>query len=265
MMLQRFQNMVKSAGKEDPKLWEAAKGFESMFMNQMMKSMRKSIHESEVTKASTGRKIFTEMLDSEYSKMTASKSPNSIAGLIYRQLLMTRTQDLMNPESADSKPLNIPFSSRENLSLDGNTSSSLGNWKLSEEQLAPIINKAAKKYDIPANLIKSVIKKESDNHPHAVSKVGAKGLMQLMDSTAKDLGVNDVFNPEENVLAGSRYLKNLLNKYNGDETLALAAYNAGPGRVDEYQGVPPFKETQNYVKNVLHHKGFLDEAENKME
>jgi len=121
----------------------------------------------------------------------------------------------------------------------------------SKSQLLNMINNVARDNGVDEKLVQALIKQESGFNPNATSKAGAMGLMQLMPSTAKAMGVNDPYNAAQNVQGGVKYLKSMLDRYNGNVILALAAYNAGPGAVDKYDGVPPYKETQNYVKSIL--------------
>ena len=118
-------------------------------------------------------------------------------------------------------------------------------------EISSIVQRASQKHGVPVALINAVIKQESNFNPRAVSHCGAQGLMQLMPATGKAYGCTDAFNPEQNIMAGTKFLGDLLTKYNGDVTLSLAGYNAGPGNVAKYGNtVPPFKETQNYVVKV---------------
>jgi soluble lytic murein transglycosylase-like protein len=113
------------------------------------------------------------------------------------------------------------------------------------------VREAASKYEIEPELIRAVIRAESNGNHRAVSRKGAMGLMQLMPQTANDMNVSNPFNPEENIEGGTRYLRYLIEKFNGDITLALAAYNAGPQTVEKYGNVPPISETVQYVKKVF--------------
>ena len=121
--------------------------------------------------------------------------------------------------------------------------------------LDAIFDSAAQKYGVPANVLKAVAKAESGFNPNVTSTAGAMGIMQLMPGTAKYLGVTDPFNPEQSILGGANYLRQMLDKFGGDLRLALAAYNAGPNNVVKYDGIPPFTETQNYVSKILGYLG----------
>ena len=123
--------------------------------------------------------------------------------------------------------------------------------KTGQKTLKDIFTEASEKYQVPFSLLTAVGMQESTFRADAVSKAGAQGIMQLMPKTAAGLGVSDSFDPEQNINGGAKYLRELLDKYNGNISFALAAYNAGGNNVDKYGGIPPFKETQNYVEKVL--------------
>lgn len=151
-----------------------------------------------------------------------------------------RTQPASGFAAPPSRPLN-PFA----------TSNQPASSTLTREGLSDVINGAGERHQIDPDFINSVIRAESGFHQNAVSKKGAQGLMQLMPGTASQLGVNNAFDPKSNVEGGTAYLRALLEKYNYDVPKALAAYNAGPGRVDKYRGVPPYYETQAYIARII--------------
>jgi soluble lytic murein transglycosylase-like protein len=124
--------------------------------------------------------------------------------------------------------------------------------KLSAADLAEMLTKAGHAHNLDVDLLASLVKAESGGNSRAVSRAGAQGLMQLMPSTAKDLGVMDSFKPEQNVRGGAIYLDALLTRYHDNLALALAAYNAGPEAVARYNGIPPYHETRAYVARVIH-------------
>ena len=118
-------------------------------------------------------------------------------------------------------------------------------------KLEEYFKEASETYGVDINLLKAIARQESNFNPSATSSAGAMGVMQLMPSTAKGLGVTNAYDAQQNIMGGAKLMAQNLKKYNGDVSLALAAYNAGGGNVDKYGGIPPFKETQNYVKKVL--------------
>jgi hypothetical protein len=150
-----------------------------------------------------------------------------------------------------------PFGKKTEKVLTDNSKKVLPDRNRTEKNLAlhtdysSYVQKSAQKYEIEPELIHAVIRTESNGNCRAVSKKGAMGLMQLMPSTASDMNVGNPFNPEENIDGGTRYLRYLIEKFNGNLTLAIAAYNSGPKTVERYGNVPPISETRQYVNKVF--------------
>lgn len=165
-----------------------------------------------------------------------ANTADSAAGMgqSFSDILETAVSNLQNPSAVGNSVSGI---SGNTVDLDG------------------IFKKASDTYNVPAELLKAVAKAESNFDPSAESHAGAKGIMQLMPGTANALGVTDPFDPEQSIMGGAKYLSQQLARYDGNEVLALAAYNAGPGNVAKYNGVPPFKETQNYISKVMAYAG----------
>jgi Rod binding domain-containing protein len=229
---------------------QAAKEFESLFASMMLKSMRKSVlnFDNDFIPNSMGEKIFTDMLDDEYGNVLSSGTSLGLADLILKQI----TAEGENTSSLDMlKGLkSAPWMLEKEFVPQSGAAEFLQN-RANISQWQTIIDEAGTLYGVDKSLISAVIVQESAGNQYAVSPKGAKGLMQLMDGTAQDLGVAAVFNPRQNILGGAKYLRQLLDKFNNDETLALASYNAGPATVEKYNGIPPYRETQQYVGNVL--------------
>jgi len=147
------------------------------------------------------------------------------------------------PELKSQTPATSPKTNAQKADTEG---------KLSPADLSEMLTKAGHEHNLDVDLLASLVKAESGGNAHAVSRAGARGLMQLMPGTARDLGVEDSFKPDENVRGGSVYLDTLLTHYHDNLALALAAYNAGPEAVAKYHGIPPYRETQAYVARVIH-------------
>lgn len=153
---------------------------------------------------------------------------------------------------AAQPPLNTPqtgrFASMVQQAVNSDTGSAA---PVPPEQIDALVQQNSQTWGVDPDLIRAVMANESAFNPNATSTAGAQGLMQLMPETAASLGVTDAYNPEQNVWGGTRYLRGMLDRFGGNLTKAVAAYNAGPNAVERYGGVPPYAETQSYVENVL--------------
>lgn len=146
-------------------------------------------------------------------------------------------------QSTETAALSVPSSDAQSVSASVSASSAT--------DLDAYFEEAAQKYNVDVKLLKAIAHAESNYNPNATSSSGAMGVMQLMPSTAKSLGITDAYNARDNIMGGAKVISDHLSRYDGDLSLALAAYNAGSGNVAKYGGVPPFTETQNYIKKVL--------------
>jgi Rod binding domain-containing protein len=249
-------NEMRKGARPDPKV--VARQFAALFNSMMLRSMRRTVPENPMVPPSMGEKIYTEMLDGEYAKLMTGRGTLGLADLILKQIQGEQEQNGalrelrgLRHSSWMSDPRFVP---RGRTNGFGGLSARVARWE-------GIITEAGSRYNVDTNLIKAVVAQESAGDPYAVSHAGAKGLMQLIDPTAKEMGVRSVFNPRDNVMGGVRYLHSMLNRFHGDVALALASYNAGPGAVDRYNGIPPYPETQNYVQSVLRMRDrFADDA-----
>lgn len=216
---------AEDAKRQKSRLEKACKDFEALFISQMLKIMREASG-GESGGLSMGDSPFQGMFDWELSRVLSEKAPLGISKMMMSK--MTAQMDFGLKDGDPQKKVD-----------------------LESEQMQSLIDQAASKHGIEPELIRAVIVTESNARPELVSDKGAKGLMQLMDDTAGELGVDDPFQPDQNIEGGSAYLSGLMKRYNNDLTLALAAYNAGPSKVDQYEGIPPYAETRDYVQRVL--------------
>jgi Rod binding domain-containing protein len=250
----------KNLSKEDKAGFaKASRGFEAIFINLMLKQMKQAMlsknedNESDIGFGADTLESYADMLFSE--EVAKIGKGIGIADAIYQNF----TGESLPAMSVQHLPSNVPTSINQNLDypkkiLENNINST-GNFidrvnkRLSN--YSKIISEASKKFNIPENIIKAVITTESAGIETARSPVGAKGLMQLMDGTATELGVRNPFEPYQNIMGGTKYLRQMLDTFGGNFQLALAAYNAGPRNVMKYGDIPPFPETQQYIKKVM--------------
>ncbi len=223
----------------DPETFKAARGFEAHFAQYMVKQMQGST--SMIGGEGLGGEVYNGMFTEVLGDQLAGQGALGITDLIYRQLMERRGQEPYTETDRASQP-EMP---------DGVNPATTARADGAPLDLMHLANAVAEKYGVDRQIVESVIRAESDWNTTAVSHAGAMGLMQLMPETADSLGVTNPFDPVQNIDGGVRYLGQMLERYSGDVPKALAAYNAGPGAVDRYDGIPPFEETQSYVRKIL--------------
>jgi len=250
----------------------------------MLQSMRETKFEDEEDSGfGYGEETLSSLFDMQLSASLSKNSRFGIAEMIYEKL----AGEKLNLNSTLELDYNLPLNTKKKSSIEGTDETPKSiipekttNQKIKENKnnlssysvnVFDVINKydniieeASNTEKVDPLLIKAIIAAESNGNPKAVSKAQAKGLMQLIDATARSMGVKNVFNPADNIKGGTRYFGQLIDKYDGNIELALAAYNAGPGAVDKYSGIPPYKETQKYVGRVLNYYSLMKSRQQEL-
>lgn len=240
--------------KQKAKIAKAANEFESLLTSMMLKSMNKTTG-GMLGEEGYGNDMFDTIFEQQIASQISRSKSMGIAEAIYKKVTGEELPRLFNTSKAD--PVEIKRIDTDNSSKVQPSSEALKRLNSFDK----LIEDASKEFGLDKNLIKSVILTESAANPKAVSSAKAKGLMQLIDSTASDMGVRNVFDPKQNIYGGSKYLTKMLRQYNGDLKLALAAYNAGPQNVAKFKGIPPFDETKNYIEKVFGYLNHFSENE----
>ena len=235
-------------GASNSRLRKAVQDFEALFVGYMLKSMRDAMPESNLFGDGYGAEMMTSMMDAEMARTMTQSRGFGLAEMLYRQL----TGEAGRPGPA----MPVPVRTSRALPIPG--ASTVRDRVNAYEG---IIGEAADTLGVKPSLVKAVIASESAGDPSARSPKDAKGLMQLLDSTAAEMGVNDIWNPRENIFGGARYLKAMLDRFGGDTTRAVASYNAGPGAVERHDGVPPYQETREYVERVMRYLSVFEQEE----
>jgi len=289
------------AGKNTPaldakgkaRLQKAVRDFEAIFMGMMMKSMRSTVPKDGQSGDSFGDDVMESLFDAEVAKKMAGRSNLGLADMLYRSI--THEPLPGTPPGADKAavvpqtpapqgvpqprvlqgapgplppPAPAPAKTPRTAVTVPHPAAQQGVWTAPSastlDRIASyenIIQDASQKHGVDTTMIKAVIAAESAGKADAVSAKDAKGLMQLTDTTAADMGVANVWNPAENIHGGAKYLQSLTRRFPGNTASIIASYNAGPGQVAKHGGVPPIRETQAYVRRVMNYMKYFEKEE----
>ena len=280
------------------RLQKAVKDFEAIFMGMMMKSMQSTVPKDDASGESFGGDAMESLFDAEVAKRMAGRSNLGLAEMLYKSITKESLPGHEPPPAAAGSVKSLPLwdgpavmpkgaptaTPKLSTSMVSAMASTMapkatpqapppplpsGAWTTApsvstRERIASfesIIQEASQKHGVDTTMLKAVIAAESGGKRNAVSPKEAKGLMQLTDSTAADMGVRNVWNPSENIHGGAKYLQSLIQRFPGDTLSVLASYNAGPGRVEKHGGVPPIPETQAYVRRVINYMKYFEQEE----
>jgi len=278
---------------EKQRLQKAARDFEAVFVAYMFKNMRNSVEKSGLLGDGFGGDMMDSLLDMELGRQMSRSSSLGVAEMLWRKITgesLPKQIPAARPahRGAEAEPSTktttgspapaaiiavspAPAAHETTLvspvipAADPRQPVRFTTGQAVAERVntyAPLIKEAAEKHGVDEKLIKAVIATESAGNPRARSSADAKGLMQLIDSTARSMGVKNTWNPRENILGGVKYLQQMLSRFGGNVEQALASYNAGPGAVEKYGGIPPYRETREYVGRVMQYlKIFGDDEE----
>ena len=227
------------------RLKQACRQFEALFISQLLNEMEKTVPKDPIIKNNAENSIYKFFYINALSQKIAEDSPFSIATTLFNSLRKFLSYKSKLPKKLNNHPIKLSVEKKFKPTPHKNAK-----LKIIEKA----IDDASKRFHVPKKLLYGIIEAESSFNPNAISKAGAIGIMQLMPQTALELGIKNIFDIRQNIMGGAKYISKLLKEFK-DYKKALAAYNAGPGNVERYNGVPPFKETQNYVKKVLAYIG----------
>ncbi len=235
------------------KLQKAVREFEALFVNYMLKAMKQTVNRTKFDDGGFGSDLYDDLFTVEVAKAISKNGSFGIAETLYRKITGENLRSLPLETEALLQLRSNKIKFADSVKAQQQVQSVGVKPSLTERinRYHSIIEEAAQNYGIDSTLIKAIIATESAGNPRAQSAKQAKGLMQLIDSTAAEMGVKNVWDPSENINGGTKYLKYLLEQFDGNIPLALASYNAGPARVIKHNGIPPIRETQSYVTKVL--------------
>jgi Rod binding domain-containing protein len=276
--------------KEKTRLQKATKDFEALFLGYILKGMRSGLpKDDEAVGEGFGGDMMEGLVDAEFARHVAQNSNLGLAEMLYRSVTgedlprktprsgVTTIEGVKTAVSPEvGLPRATPTAVPQTTVMPSPVSAPAHSVSVSQQvpvsspsavpdtlnrrigSLESLIQEASDKHSVDANLLKAVIAAESAGRSDARSNKNAKGLMQLIDTTATEMGVENVWDPRQNIQGGARYLASLMTRFKGDLEKAVASYNAGPGAVDRHGGIPPFKETRTYVDKVLSYLRYFE-------